>query len=392
MSDQEPGTTGGNLAIVTPHAGARTETFIDVRLRRLLPERTVVISFEDPSVTELDCPVLRVTPADRSHLPLPISKPMGFYNLLLHGHWNSLDRGESARLQQFLSRNGVGCVLAEYGPAGGIVARACLAADARLYVHFHGADASAKLRRWRYRASYRWLGRHVDGIIAPCRFLVKKLSDIGISERKLHVSYNPVNLERFRPSEGERDEGLLLAVGRFVEKKAPTTTIRAFSRAARERPGVRLEMIGEGELLAQCEQLAARLGVADRVIFHGARDHDFVRDKMQKAAVFVQHSVTAPDGDTEGLPNSILESMASGLPVLATRHAGIPEAVTDGETGLLVDEHDEAGMAVAIERLLDNPTLRQQLSEAARNYVERNHSMEKRLRILRQILKIKPPE
>jgi glycosyltransferase involved in cell wall biosynthesis len=87
---------------------------------------------------------------------------------------------------------------------------------------------------------------------------------------------------------------------------------------------------------------------------------------MRRAAVFVQHSVTAPDGDTEGLPVGLLEAMAAGLAVVATRHAGIPEAVVEGETGLLVDEHDAAAMAAALVALLRDPERTRRLGAAGR--------------------------
>jgi glycosyltransferase involved in cell wall biosynthesis len=100
--------------------------------------------------------------------------------------------------------------------------------------------------------------------------------------------------------------------------------------------------------------MARKLGISAKIKFLGEQPHAVVRDVMATASVYVQHSVTADDGDMEGLPNSILEAMACGLPVVSTWHSGIPEAVVHGTTGLLVPEHDVEAMAVAIVELFDD--------------------------------------
>ena len=105
-------------------------------------------------------------------------------------------------------------------------------------------------------------------------------------------------------------------------------------------------------MLAECKAYAETRGHADRVIFHGEANHDLVRTSLSRAQIFVQHSVTAPNGDAEGLPTAIQEAMASGCVIVSTRHAGIPEAVVEGENGFLVAEHDQAGYEAALERCL----------------------------------------
>ena len=108
----------------------------------------------------------------------------------------------------------------------------------------------------------------------------------------------------------------------------------------------------------------AETGMTDRVTLHGALGRDACARLMHRASIFVQHSVTAPNGDTEGLPIVVLEAMASGLPVVSTRHSGIPEAVADGETGLLVAEGDVAGMGAGLARLLADPALAARMGAA----------------------------
>jgi glycosyltransferase involved in cell wall biosynthesis len=210
---------------------------------------------------------------------------------------------------------------------------------------------------------------------------------MGLPPERIHVIPYGIDVRRFAPSK-HIDPNLLLSVGRFVPKKAPHLAIQAFSGISKVYPDARLEMIGDGELLNDCKNLAERLGIKDRVVFHGVRDHGFVREKMGRASIFVQHSVTALNGDTEGLPVAILEAMSSGTPVVATRHSGIPEAVIDGETGFLVDEKDVDGMAGKIGKLLGDEKLRSSMGDSARNRVLQHFSAEKEIHSLRELMGI----
>jgi glycosyltransferase involved in cell wall biosynthesis len=145
-------------------------------------------------------------------------------------------------------------------------------------------------------------------------------------------------------------------------------------------------MIGDGPLLDSCRDLARGLGIAPAVTFLESQPHSVIQDEMRNARGFVQHSIEAPSGDCEGMPVSILEAGASGLPVVATRHAGIPDAVIEGTTGLLVDEHDVGGMAEAMLRLIDQPTIAARLGQAARDHVRAHFSMEHSLERLWAII------
>jgi glycosyltransferase involved in cell wall biosynthesis len=159
-------------------------------------------------------------------------------------------------------------------------------------------------------------------------------------------------------------------VGRFVAKKGPLLTIRAFAAALKQLPpgqasGLRLVMVGDGPLLGSARELVRELALADQVHFPGLCSPAEVADRMRGCRAFLQHSLVAPDGDSEGSPVSVMEAQLSGLPVVSTRHAGIPEVVLEGETGLLVDEGDVAGMAEAIAWLAADLALAERLGRAA---------------------------
>jgi glycosyltransferase involved in cell wall biosynthesis len=253
-------------------------------------------------------------------------------------------------------------------------------------VHFHGYDASEKSILKEYATSYPRLFREVDALITVSGPMRDRLITLGAPPSKVH--YNPcgVDCRVFSGSDPANAPPVLLAVGRFVEKKAPHLTISAFAEARRSCPAARLRMIGDGPLWVRCHDLVRDLDLEDAVTFLGAQPPEIVLTEMRGARAFVQHSVEAPSGDCEGMPVGILEAGACGLPVVSTRHAGIPEAVLDGETGLLVEERDVAGMAAAMRRVLDNPHLAGSLGHAARRRISAHFNMELRINRLWSVL------
>jgi glycosyltransferase involved in cell wall biosynthesis len=280
-------------------------------------------------------------------------------------------------------------LLAEFGTLGAQLADSARLAGVPLFVHFHGFDASILPRRRAWVRRYRRLFQTAAGIIAPSRFLADRLVAIGCPAGKLHVSPYGIDADRF--AAGTSVPGRLVAVGRLVEKKAPHLTIAAFARIAGRFPDARLDMIGTGPLERRCRELVAERGLSERAHLHGAQSHEAVVRLMREAAIFVQHSVTAADGDIEGMPVAILEAMASALPVVATRHSGIAEAVEDGVTGLLVEEHDVDGMAAAIAELLARPDRAAAMGAAGRARVLAHFTQDHARDRLRAILKLPLP-
>ncbi|MEJ7710231.1 MAG: glycosyltransferase [Pyrinomonadaceae bacterium] len=199
---------------------------------------------------------------------------------------------------------------------------------------------------------------------------------LGAPPEKVH--YNPcgVDYRAFAGGDPAKAPPVFVAAGRFVDKKAPHLTLLAFAAAHRSHPEARLRMIGDGPLLAACQDLAKGCGIDSAVTFLGAQSHSVVQAEMQRARCFVQHSVEASSGDCEGTPVSILEAGASGLPVISTRHAGIPDVIIEGQTGFLNDEHDVDGMAEHMRRLTREPETASALGLAARERIRNNFSIE----------------
>lgn len=190
--------------------------------------------------------------------------------------------------------------------------------------------------------------------------LRKQAVALGYPAKRLRTHYNGVDLDRFQPGKRPREPDTILHIGRLVEKKGTADLLAALAGMT----GVRLIVIGEGPLRAQLQRQAGALGV--KAQFLGAQNAGEVAEWLRRATLLAVPSVTARDGDAEGLPNVVVEGAASGIPVVATRHAGIPEAVEDGTTGYLVKEGDRAALAARLRELLDSAHLRREMGFAAR--------------------------
>lgn len=359
-----PNPDGGaraSLCVATPYEPALSETFIRGHVERLPARVTLLYGW----------------PLAHAGRPV-LSKPRRAAHKLMRAlRRDGVGRELTDAYAAAFRRAGADAVLAEYGTVGVLVKDACRRAGVPLVVHFHGFDASVRDVLEEHRETYPEMFRAACAVVAVSRAMQGRLVSLGAPPEKVH--YNPYGIDcgEFGGAEPESAPPAFVAVGRFVDKKAPHLTLRAFAEVRRTRPQARLRMVGDGPLLEGCRALAAELGVADAVEFLGPQSHERVREEMRAARCFVQHSVEAPNGDCEGTPLGVLEAGASGLPVVSTRHAGIPDAVVEGETGLLVAEGDVGGMAGAMARLADDPALAGGMGRAARRHIAENFSVER---------------
>ena len=201
---------------------------------------------------------------------------------------------------------------------------------------------------------YDELFARVEVLLPNSTYLVDRLVAAGAPPEKVTLHRLGIRTEDFAPVDrtARRGSPVALAVGRFVEKKGFEYAIRAMALA--ETPEEwRLRLVGDGALKPSLERLVAGLGLKDRVEFLGWRSHGEVVRLMGESDLFLAPSVTAQDGDMEGMPLVIAEAMATGLPVISTRHSGIPDAARDGENAVLVDEFDVTGLAEALRHFAD---------------------------------------
>ena len=284
--------------------------------------------------------------------------------------------------QRLIARHRPDLVMAEFGFHAVRVMEAAPAMAVPFVVHFRGSDLSAQSKLGVLRGRYRRLMGLANGLICKSKPMAQKLQALGAPADRILISASGANAQLFKGSAPAAAPPVCLAVGRFVAKKGPLHTIRAFAA----QPHGSLWMVGEGPLLAEAKVLAEQLKLGQRVRFFGVRSQAEVAVLMRQARLFVQHSLVAADGDSEGNPVAVMEAQLSGLPVVATCHGGIPEVVIDGQTGVLLAEGDVSGMTVAIERLLKDPVLCAQLGAAGRRHVEQSFTLEKHLSDLSRFL------
>jgi len=277
-------------------------------------------------------------------------------------------------------------ILAEFGEAGADVAPVAGDCDIPLVVHFHGHDAHrATLLTERMMRRYRFMFDMASAVLVVSRFMWEALSRLGCPTNKL--IYNPYG-PRSRFFEVSPDyRATVFSLGRFTDIKANYLVLMAFARALTSVPHAKLVMAGGGELLETCRTLAHVWGIEQSVEFTGPVEHCRVHELFAEACCFAQHSVIPSYGDAEGTPNTILEASAAALPVISTRHAGIPDIVVDGKTGFLVAERDVAGMADAMVRALQSPELCRQLGQAARDRIRTHFSVERHVGVLNDAIR-----
>ena len=281
-------------------------------------------------------------------------------------------------------------VLAEFGFEAVRVMEACHWSGVPLVAHFRGSDASARNRIGRLEERYRRLFSIASGVVVKSRAMARRLQALGAVMDRIVISPSGANQGLFHGAVPARTKPIFLAVGRFVPKKGPLQTLEAFHRCLQQAGSMHaaeLWMIGEGPLLPLARRYVDRHGLQQQVRFEGAASQSVVAERMREVRAFVQHSQVAPDGDSEGSPVAVMEAQLSGLPVIATRHAGIPEVVLDGTTGLLVEEGDVEGMADAMARLLRDPGLAQSLGEAGLARVQSQFTVQRHLQDLTALLR-----
>ncbi|MDO5682769.1 MAG: glycosyltransferase family 4 protein [Propionibacteriaceae bacterium] len=177
----------------------------------------------------------------------------------------------------------------------------------------------------------------------------------------------------------------VVGVGRLVAKKGWPEFIKAIAMLRAQGVPATADIAGTGPLEAELHQLAHELGLDDAITWHGPVPQHEVIEMVRSAAVFAAPCVVADDGDRDGLPTVLLESMALGTPVVGTPVAGIPEAVHHDRTGLLVAEHDPAGLTAALKRMITDADLRVRLATAARTHIEAHFDIHDQARHLRDL-------
>ncbi|HJT66297.1 MAG TPA: glycosyltransferase [Pyrinomonadaceae bacterium] len=363
------------VCVISPQENAYSQTFVRAH-KELLPAQIRSLYASDyENVSDEHGPLVRRTLAPRLRRAV-LRRSLN----LDHNYF------QQQALEQYLVKNEVNAVLAEFGPTATLIMDACRKVGVPLIAHFHGFDAYRQRTLETYGRRYHELFEMAAAIIGVSRDMQTQLQSLGAPVEKLHYNSCGVDPSAFSGADPLRSPPVFVAVGRFVNKKAPQLTLLAFKATLEEVPDARLVMIGDGPLWEACYQMRRSLGLERAVELSGPKSHHEVAQTMAQARAFVQHSIRTQDGDSEGTPVAVLEAGASGLPVIATRHAGIKDAVIDQKTGLLVEEGDINGMAEQIVRLTRDAQLAADLGKAGREWISAEYSMTKSIQNLWAII------
>lgn len=252
-------------------------------------------------------------------------------------------------------------------------------------VSFHGADAMVDLDKQAYRAAAHEVLQLARLVLVRSQSLADRIVEVGCPPEKIRIHRTGIPLQRFvfEPREFPEDGAWrFFQACRLIPKKGLHTTLRAFARFAERYPQAELVIAGEGPMLEELKSFAAEMGVIDRVTFTGFLSQDAMREQFYAAHAFVHPSELGTDGNQEGVPNSMLEGMSTGLPALATHHGGIPEAVDHGVSGFLVHERDHEALGQAMLDLATDPARYEAMCRAASQAVAERFEQGKQIAVL----------
>ncbi len=255
-------------------------------------------------------------------------------------------------------------------------------------VSFHGADVMVDMNKPAYREATLQMLDAVTLVLVRSESLRRAVVDLGCDPKKIEIQRTGIPLEEFpfrNRTVPKNGEWRFVQAGRLIEKKGLLVTLRAFSTFLKQHPNAALTIAGEGPLLPELQKFARELGVTDRVSFKGFISQEQLREIYYRSHIFLHPSQTGRDGNQEGIPNSMLEAMATGLPVFATEHGGIPEAIENGVSGVLVPERDDEALARVLLNAAQDPGLLSRIGHAGASAVRENFDLSTQAQRLEEI-------
>jgi colanic acid/amylovoran biosynthesis glycosyltransferase len=326
-------------------------------LERLRP---VVLAQKREHKTDFPFPYVHVVGKPPSHFL------RRFWHKQVRNEPWQLSRGELASLLNILTKTKADLLHIYFGHIAVHLLPLIRAWPKPTVVSFHGADVLVDMDKPAYRSATMEMLGAVKRVLVRSESLRRALVDLGADTDKIDIVRTGIPLDEFpfRLREfPENGEWRFVQACRLIEKKGLPTALRAFAKFAERFPGSTITIAGEGPLLDQLKELARELEIDHQTAFAGFVSQQQLREIFYASHIFLHPSETGRDGNQEGVPNSMLEAMASGLPVFATNHGGIPEAIENGVSGVLVAEQDGVALARA---LLESAQDRHLLAKLAR--------------------------
>lgn len=280
----------------------------------------------------------------------------------------------------FLDKGPYDIVHCHFGPNGLLAAslKSIGAIEGKIITAFHGYDISSYMIKHGDYA-YKDLFLAGDLFLPISERWKNKLIELGCDEKKIIVHRMGIDMNKFVSSRCEqRNNGKirLLSIGRLVEKKGMRYSIFAVAKLLKKYPDIEYTIAGDGPLKNDLENLIKELHGQDNIILVGWKRQSEIITLLRNSDIFIAPSVTGKDGDLEGIPVVLMESLAMGLPIISTQHSGIPELVEDGKTGFLVPEGDIDAISEKLEFLVKHPESWKVMRAAGRVYVEKYYNID----------------
>ncbi len=372
---QGSSSAGGKLRIALAYPGPQPATFIQAHIDRL-QEVVLVLNDGMTPLRASDGTVFMRTTARGRGLDMVQAAVRGRSPQQEHYH----------RIAHSLKKHRVEVVLAEFGYMAMEMLEPCRLAGIPMVAHFFGIDAHATKYLERF-GNYARVFSTAKASVVVSREMERQLITIGAPADKVHYICCGVDVGTFTAADPSLAPPHFVAVGRFVEKKAPQLTLLAFANMLALVPEAQLTMVGDGRGWELCHQMVSAMGLQDKVDLCGPREPAEVLALMRRSRAFVQHSVNALNGDSEGTPVAIQEAMASGLPVISTRHAGILDIMDHEVHGLLCDPLDIHTMTAHMVRLANDPQLARDLGQRAMHHAQQTFPLRTQIARLQEVLR-----
>ena len=346
-----------------------TETWIHAQIEHLSRFRPVVYATETMNLDIFPTERIRLLPSGG----LSLSSGLKF----------------QASLLLALAKDRPHLVHAHFGPSGYAFLRARRLFRIPLVTSFYGYDINQLPdTRPEWRERYKALFRLGDLFLVEGGHVKQALAAMGCPEERIRIQHLGIDLKRIRfvPRTQEAGEPVkVLVAASFREKKGLVYGVEAMGRIMKVRPDLRLRMTilgdssgspGEEQEKRRITEAITRLGIAGNVIMKGYMAYPAFIEELYRHHIFLAPSVVASDGDSEGgLPVSVLEASASGMPIVSTTHCDIPEAVIDGVTGYLAPERDIEALAARLQMLALDPATRERMARSGRVHMETNYDV-----------------
>lgn len=291
--------------------------------------------------------------------------------------------------KETINRHNVKVLHSHFGYEGFKYLRLKKSVNLPMVTTFYGFDVSMPLRSPSWRKKYTELFHEGELFLTEGSYMKEELIKLGCHEDKILVQHLGVDLKKFNYTSRELPEDgniRILIAGSFREKKGIPYAIQSFAEVKKNYPNIQLRILGDGPLRGQIESLIKKLNISKSVDLLGYQDHEIFLKEAVDAHMFLLPSITAGNGDTEGgAPVAIIEAQATGLPIISSYHADIPEVVVEGKSALLAPEKDIDCLANHLEYLIKTPELWAKMGFEGRKHIEKEYDLIKQVEKLEKI-------